>query len=112
MWLSDAELSSWSPAQRKGRSGPGVHADDGLKEIESGSVFNMVDSSSTDRLKEIHGKRRIWRMWPWLLAASLLLIPQLPRFGVPDAVAQTLVVVGLAATPSSGIGQAAQHPRC
>lgn len=37
-----------------------------LKEIESGSVLNMVDSSSASLLEEMNNKRKKTRLWPFV----------------------------------------------
>jgi len=45
-----------------------------FKEIESGSVSQMVDSSSAALLEEINSKSKKLRIWPWILGISLFLI--------------------------------------
>ena len=44
-----------------------------FKEIESGSVSHMVDSSSAALLGEINAKSKKARTWPWLLGISICL---------------------------------------
>ena len=43
-------------------------------EIESGSVNEMVDSSSTALLEEINAKAKKSQIWPWILIISLSLV--------------------------------------
>lgn len=43
-----------------------------MQEIESGSVNNMVDSSSAALLEEISSKSKKLQFWPWVLTASIL----------------------------------------
>ena len=45
-----------------------------FKEIESGSVSQMVDSSSSVLLEEINSKSIKPRLWPWVLGLSLCLL--------------------------------------
>jgi hypothetical protein len=62
----------------------------------------MTDSSSEDLLRELNEKRRRRRLWPWVLVATLLLVPQLSSIGVPESVSGGLMLVGLVATPFVG----------
>ena len=71
---------------------------DALTEIESGSVLNMVEGSSEGLIAELNEKQKKWRLWPWLLAASVLGIPQLTNFGVSEALWPVLMLIGLVAT--------------
>jgi len=42
-----------------------------FKEIESGSVEAMVDSSSGALLQEINSKAKKTLIWPWVLAGTI-----------------------------------------
>lgn len=44
-----------------------------MHEIESGSVSNMIDSSSAALLEEISSKSKKLQVWPWVLTASILI---------------------------------------
>src|SRR5438045_1824443 len=45
-----------------------------FKEIESGSVSQMVDSSSAALLSEINSKSKKTLIWPWALTFSICLL--------------------------------------
>ena len=45
-----------------------------FKEIESGSVSQMVDSSSAALLEEINSKSKKLLIWPWILGLSICLL--------------------------------------
>ncbi|HSY17531.1 MAG TPA: DUF4236 domain-containing protein [Candidatus Acidoferrales bacterium] len=45
-----------------------------MKEIESGNVSQMVDSSSAALLEEINSKSKKMLIWPWILAAGICLL--------------------------------------
>jgi hypothetical protein len=45
-----------------------------FKEIESGSVSQMVDSSSAALLEEISSKSKKLQIWPWVLGFSIVLL--------------------------------------
>jgi hypothetical protein len=44
-----------------------------FKELETGNVSQMVDSSSVALLKEINSKAKKWLIWPWVLGISICL---------------------------------------
>jgi hypothetical protein len=44
---------------------PVVAQTDGMTEIESGDVLQMVDALSTALVEELNEKMRRWRLWPW-----------------------------------------------
>ena len=54
-----------------------------MQEIESGSVSNMVDSSSAALLEEISSKSKKIRIWSWVMAASILLLVLLAASNSP-----------------------------
>ena len=72
---------------------------DTMTEIDSGSVLQMTDSSSESLLRELNDKRRKWRFWPWVLAASLLGAPQVSQLGVDESIAGIVMFLGLITTP-------------
>lgn len=45
-----------------------------FKEIESGSVEQMVDSSSAELLEELNSKRKRMRLWPLIAAAGIMVV--------------------------------------
>jgi len=55
-----------------------------FKEIESGSVSQMVDSSSAAILDEINSKSRKMLIWPWVLAVGIGLPIALAAASLPD----------------------------
>src|SRR4029077_3678665 len=55
-----------------------------FKEIESGSVSQMVDSSSAAILDEINSKSRKMLIWPWVLAVGIGLPITLAAASLPD----------------------------
>ncbi|HEX3253188.1 MAG TPA: DUF4236 domain-containing protein [Pyrinomonadaceae bacterium] len=55
-----------------------------FKEIESGSVSQMVDSSSAALLDEINSKSRKMLIWPWVLAVGIGLPIALAAASLPD----------------------------
>lgn len=55
-----------------------------FKEIESGSVSQMVDSSSAAILDEINSKSRNMLIWPWVLAVGIGLPIALAAASLPD----------------------------
>ena len=73
------------------QSEPGVEP---LREIESGSVLNMVDSSSKSLLEEINRKRRKIAWWPVVGLLSLILIGYLYSVNI----ASWLFTMGLMAS--------------
>jgi hypothetical protein len=73
-------------------------AADTLTDIDSGSVLQMTDSSSESLLRELNDKRRKWRIWPWVLAATLLGAPQLQNVGVDESIPAGVMLFGLIAT--------------
>jgi hypothetical protein len=54
-----------------------------LEEIESGSTLRMIDSSSATLLEEISSKARKTRLWPFALAASLVIVGGLAALQAP-----------------------------
>ena len=54
-----------------------------FKEIESGSVSQMVDSSSAALLEEISSKAQKLLIWPWVLGLSICLLVVLPAANSP-----------------------------
>jgi hypothetical protein len=54
-----------------------------LQRIESGSVTQMVDSSSEELLKEINSKSKKPLIWPWILTLSLCLLFVCAIAGLP-----------------------------
>jgi len=70
-----------------------------LTEIESGSVLQMTDSSSENLLRELNDKRRKWRLWPWVLAGTLVVVPQLSNMGISETIGGVLMLLGIVATP-------------
>jgi hypothetical protein len=54
-----------------------------MNEIESGSVSQMVDSSSAALLEEINSKSKKIRLWPWILAIGIVLVLLLAGAGTP-----------------------------
>src|SRR6185295_4305620 len=68
------------PSDRTLRQPPLPREDSGssvvFTEIDSGSVANMVDSTSSELLQEINSKYKKLSIWPWVLAsfASFLIL--------------------------------------
>jgi hypothetical protein len=54
-----------------------------LKEIDSGSVSQMVDSSSAAILDEINSKSQKILIWPWVLAVSICLLVAFASASLP-----------------------------
>src|SRR5258708_33418632 len=54
-----------------------------LQKIESGSVNQMVDSSSAELLEEINSKSKKLIIWPWILGVSICLLAVLPAAEPP-----------------------------
>jgi hypothetical protein len=54
-----------------------------FKEIESGSVSQMVDSSSAALLEEISSKSKKPQIWPWVLGFSIALLLLLALASIP-----------------------------
>jgi len=54
-----------------------------FKDIESGSVSQMVDSSSAALLEEISSKAKKLLIWPWLLGVSICLLAVLAAASAP-----------------------------
>ena len=54
-----------------------------FKEIESGSVSQMVDSSSAALLEEISSKSKKLLIWPWVLGFSICLLLALAAMNSP-----------------------------
>lgn len=52
-------------------------------EIESGSVSQMVDSSSSALLEEISSKSKKPLIWPWVLGFTICLLPALAAMNSP-----------------------------
>ena len=65
-----------------------------LREIESGSVLRMVDSTSADLLREINEKARKTLWWPIALTGSVILLLAMAAASAPW---WSLVVAGLLA---------------
>ena len=66
------------PSEVPGKNDSGIE----FKEIESGSVSQMVDSSSAALLEEINSKAKKPLIWPWVLGSSLSLLALLLQTGV------------------------------
>ena len=64
-----------------------------FKEIESGSVSQMVDSSSAALLDEINSKSRKMLIWPWVLAVSICLLIALAAASLPGWIYFLLVAL-------------------
>ena len=56
----------------EGPTSPPIQSSPVLTEIDSGPVAEMVDSSATALLQELNEKHQKWRLWPWVLAATVL----------------------------------------
>jgi hypothetical protein len=54
-----------------------------FREIESGSVSEMVDSSSAELLEEINSKSKKLLIWPWVLGLSICLLVALVAVNSP-----------------------------
>ncbi len=54
-----------------------------FKEIESGNVSQMVDSSSSALLDEINSKKKRPLTWPWVLGISVALLATLAAVSTP-----------------------------
>lgn len=56
------------------------------REIESGDIFGMTDSSSVELLAEFDSKRKKWRLWPWVAGLCavtfIMLSDSLPAWAV------------------------------
>lgn len=68
----------------------------GLIEIESGSIFELRDSSSEALLQEIETKRKLFTWWPVVLFASLLIPVILIGANIHPMIAAGLLLLGLA----------------
>jgi hypothetical protein len=64
-----------------------------FKEIESGSISQMVDSSSAAILDEINSKSQKMLIWPWVLAASIGLPIALAAASLPGWIYFLLVAL-------------------
>src|SRR5207237_2158955 len=61
----------------------GVSSNIEFTDIESSSVGQMIDSSSSALLAEINQKLRKPRIWPWIAAAGILLMSLLAAGNSP-----------------------------
>lgn len=92
------------PASAYGDPAIPVGTHEELRDIESASASTIVDSSSAELLREINEKKKKVRLWPFSLAATLLLPFLLLVAKVPPWVALMVVIVG-------GIGTAFAYRR-
>jgi len=53
---------------------PAVAQTNGMAEIESGDVLQMVDASSAALVEELNQKIGRWRLWPWVAIVGLFAI--------------------------------------
>jgi len=80
-------------------SDPGHEA---LKEIDSGEIRSMVDSSSAELVEELDTKRKRKRWWPFVLFLGVAItiyasIQNVPVWAVPAGIGATLILTLLAA---------------
>ena len=54
----------------------------GMREIESGSVAEMTDSSSEGLLKELNEKNQKIKKWPWVAFISFIAIGQIYKLNL------------------------------
>jgi hypothetical protein len=69
---------------------------DGMTEIESGDVLQMVDASSAALVEELNEKKRRWRLWPWVAILGFFAIgpsANLHRYAPPIVLVVLAVVV-------------------
>jgi hypothetical protein len=76
---------------------PDVLAPD-MKDIESGSVDSMVDSSSSDLLNEIKTKRKKLRTWPFVFWGVITVFLFEVSNGAPDWLLLATLLVGIIGT--------------
>jgi hypothetical protein len=92
--LSPGHPSSSQPTESEDESEfpPPVSDEEPLKEIESGSVLSMTDSSARELLEELNSKRALFRFFPISAIASILFFSFVAFSGAP---VWLLVVVGV-----------------
>lgn len=69
-----------------------------LREIDSGEIGAMVDTSSKSLVDELNSKRKQFRLWPFVGAASLVVFFAFALAKVPIWVNWTILGVGAALT--------------
>jgi len=76
-------LPSSSNAGRSSHIPVGQSSNIDFQEIESGSVSQMVDSSSAELLAEINSKSKKPLIWPWVFGSSVCLLAVVVAVNVP-----------------------------
>lgn len=84
------------PPRAERENEPSTH--EPLREIESAAAAQIVDSSSRELLQELNDKRRRPRLWPVVLAVTLLAVFVVAAMGWPGWVALLVLLIGVGLT--------------